>query len=454
MSAVKYWPYPVVVLLVALALALVALIITVAQLRTGVWQRWPYMAGTALVLVGLALITAFASRPPLVTAPAPPASATTIAEFEAYVAELLETGDPPGMSVVVVKDGAVVYAKGFGEADGPRQLAATPDTAYRWWSITKVFTAVAIMQLNEQGLVDLDVPVADYLPSFQVRYPSAATRPITIRDLLTHSSGLPDAGQEILGWIHFEGDAHADQSELLARTLPQYSGLLAAPGEHGRYTNIGYMVLAAVIEEATGQGYEDYVSAQILEPLGMSFTGFAPTPHMEAAAASHPVDLMAIPASFVVDLDRAVREREHGRLWFNPVYPDQTGPSGLLGSPQDMARFMMAMLAHGELDGARVMTPASVEAMGVRHVDAHHSPASVPGMGFALGWFHLEQDGRVSLTHGGQGMGTASLMRLYPQEDLGIVVAANSTYLGRNFGQDAIDVLSGLSWELVTAPGD
>jgi CubicO group peptidase (beta-lactamase class C family) len=349
---------------------------------------------------------------------------------------------------VVVKVGAVVFAKGFGQADGPRGVAATPDAVYRWWSLTKVFTAVATMQLQERGLLSLDDPVRRHLPFFNLHYPTPDSRPVTIRDLLTHAAGLPDAGAEILGWIHYDNDPPRNQTELLRQKLPSYERLAAAPGAEGRYTNIGYMVLAAVIEAVAGQGYEDYVSEHILRPLGMTSSGFRypSDPTVVEAVGSHPVDLMAIPASFALELNRAVRERAQGRLWFNRVYPDQTGPSGLLGSPRDLGRFMIAILGGGEIDGNRILTPADVSAMSHRHIDATHSPAPIPGIGFGLGWFQLEAAGRVSLSHGGQGTGFASMMRLYPQERLGIAVLANSTYLGRNFGLDLVDLLGDLPW--------
>lgn len=449
MSVLRFWPYPVVGWLILLGISLIVLIVNAIRLRTGIFQHWPYILGVALVVIGLAVIAFYASRPPMVTAPSAPPTVDAIDDVEDYLARLIEDGDPPGLSVVVVKDGELVYAEGWGDADGPRDIAATPDTVYRWWSITKMFTAVSTMQLVEQGLIDLDDPVVAHLPSFDVRYPSADSTPITIRHLLTHSSGLPDAGMEILGWIHYEGDPSPDQTDLLTATLPKYSTLVAEPGTEGRYTNVGYMVLAAVIEAVTGERYEDYVATNILLPLEMNDTGFGyPADDLSTVGVgSHPVDVMTVPVSFIADLNRAVRERDQDRLWFNQVSPDQTGPSGLLGSPRDMARFMMAMLDGGQFGEARILTPDSVDAMSRPYIDATHSPAPTAGFRFGLGWFELEEDGRRSLAHGGTGMGTVSLMRLFPDERLGIFVAANSTYLGRDFGFEITERLSDLPWD-------
>ena len=99
-------------------------------------------------------------------------------------------GTPPGLTLAVVKDDRLVYARGFGQADTPRGLAATADTAYGWWSMTKLVTAAAIVQLQEQGKLSIDDPISRHLPFFAVSYPSAASRPITIRDLLNRAEKL------------------------------------------------------------------------------------------------------------------------------------------------------------------------------------------------------------------------------------------------------------------------
>jgi CubicO group peptidase (beta-lactamase class C family) len=216
------------------------------------------------------------------------------------------------------------------------------------------------------------------------------------------------------------------------------------------------MVLSAVIEAASGERYEDYVTAHVLEPLGMRETGFdyPDVSGRQVATGSHPVDAMAVAASFPVDMNRAVRERHENRLWFERVYPDQTGPSGLVGPATDMARFMAAMLAGGELDGTRILSRASVDAMAAPLIDVRVSPAPGNGYRFGLAWFVRDDAGRVSLSHGGQGMGTSSLMTLYPGEGLGILVVGNSTYVGRDFGASAVAALAAVDWTGNGTPSD
>ena len=155
----------------------------------------------------------------------PPQEVSSLAELETYLDDLTghNPDSPPGLSLVVVKDGESVYQKGFGLADGPRNVQATADTVYNQWSMVKPITAVAVLQLHEQGLLDIDDPVADYLPFFEVQYPSESSETITIRHLLNHSSGLRNNVPEILGWIHFDGDPEWNQTELIQAKLPDYS---------------------------------------------------------------------------------------------------------------------------------------------------------------------------------------------------------------------------------------
>jgi len=150
----------------------------------GKWKRWQIaLAVVGLLVIGLAFLWP--------KAPKPPNTVASVEELEAYIETLVDFGTPPGLSLVVVKNDQLAYSKGFGWADHPRQIAATPQTVYHWWSCTKILTAIAVLQLQEQGKLRLNDSVTQFLPFFKVQYPSAASRVVTIQDLLTHSSGLP-----------------------------------------------------------------------------------------------------------------------------------------------------------------------------------------------------------------------------------------------------------------------
>ena len=186
--------------------------------------------------------------------PAIPKRVANATELETYLNLLVASGNPPGLSVVVVKNGEVVYNNAFGFADAPNNLKATTETVYHWWSMTKIPTAVAVMQLQEQGKLKLDDEVTKYLPWFDVKYPSADSHAITIRNLLQHSSGLPDTIPAMIGWVHYN-DVTPNQTDVLKKYLPDFNSLKFEPDTQAVYSNLNYMVLGAVIEAVSGQTY-------------------------------------------------------------------------------------------------------------------------------------------------------------------------------------------------------
>jgi D-alanyl-D-alanine carboxypeptidase len=387
----------------------------------------------------------------------PPGAVGDLAELEAYLDDLAghNPDSPPGLSLVVVKDGEIAYQKGFGLADGPRNIPATADTVYNQWSMVKPITAVAVLQLHERGLLDIDDPVADYLPFFEVQYPSESSETITIRHLLNHSSGLRNNVPEIVSWVHFDGDPEWNQTELIKEKLPDYAELAYEPGSQAVYTNVGYMLLAAVIEAASGQTYQQYMIDHIFEPLGMDQTNWTYTEAMianEATGAAPSLDLQALMLPLVMEKDKRealIREKRDGVLWFNHVYTDQKGPTGPIGPATDTARFIMAYLNGGELDGQRIL---SAESVAMLTNESHILPGNTPEaadykdydeMYQGLGWAYVVEGDEFFVAHSGGGPGFAADMRLYPDRDLGMVILANGTYLAR---EEIFDLVASLDW--------
>jgi CubicO group peptidase (beta-lactamase class C family) len=370
------------------------------------------------------------------TKPSQPDRGVTIEGLERYVESIVSTGDPPGISLVAVRADGPTFAGGFGWADGPRKRAATPNTVYQWWSITKILTAVAILQLVEGGLVALDAPVKGHLEFFEPenaeKYP-----PVTVRQLLSHSACLNDVGFRIVGWIHFEATERPRQLELAEEKLKKHGKLVCEPGSEGRYANLDYIVLAALIEKLSGQSYEGYVREHIFGPLGMRHTNFVYTMAMaeHEAIGSHPKNLTSWAAfKFLVPEKRAVRELVDDRYWFEHVYSDQKGSTGAIGSASDLGRFARALLRGGELDGVRILSADSVELMARPLVEIEKG-APANDMEFGLGWFIGEDGGRVVLSHGGGGLAFRTMLQLYPDDDLAVIVLANSTYLDGDGGR-------------------
>jgi CubicO group peptidase (beta-lactamase class C family) len=397
-----------------------------------------------LILMSLATLTGQSLRAKI---PQPPDSVKNVAELDMYLEKLVNSGTPQGLSLVIVKNDSIVYTKGFGWADRPRNIPATPRTVYHWWSITKIPTAIAILQLREQGKLQLDDPVSKYLSFFKVKYPSNNCPEITIRHLLNHSSGIPDAGIfRLIKWTHHDGEPPLNQTAFVEKVLPKYSKLKFEPGKSTSYTNIGYMLLGAIIEKVSGQSYEEYIRQNILEPLKMNETDFVYTSEMEPceAAGSHPARNIMSPLLHIM-AGSYIRETSHRHIWMKRVYNDQTPSSALIGSATDAARLARAYLNKGILDGHRILSEASVELMtNDSHVaKAKHNPSYYFRQG--IGWQVYKGKNGYKLEHAGGGPGFYTIMQICPDDNLGLVMFCNDVTLAK-YGWKILRLGAGIDW--------
>lgn len=403
--------------------------------------RNPALLGTGILFCSWALSGCVLglSNPP------PPEGKVSVGELEAYVDEMIADHDPPSISIAVSQEATTLYERAFGLADGPLQVKATPETTYRWFSVTKPFTAVAILQLAERQALDLKEPAATYLPFLHELYGENAPS-ITIERLLSHRAGIGDVGNAILSWVHVEG--HHEQSELLRERLPEHAHFDVTKLDRGHYSNLGYMILGAVIEAVSSETYEAYVTDHISAPLRLEHTHF----YYEAnfplgtrhAVGSHPDDFMAFVASFTLDLATLSRECTGQRWWFEAFSPDQTPPSGLISTSPDMVRFGRMILGGGVLDGQRILEASSVARMIEPQVLVESSPAGdLPGFSFGASWFiGTDGHGRQVLMHGGQGMAFTSLLLIRPDDAFVAALVANGTYVDGANGMHLMEAIA------------
>ncbi|MEM7029559.1 MAG: serine hydrolase domain-containing protein [Chloroflexota bacterium] len=397
-----------------------------------------------VVLGGVALI--FAANYYALETVSTPHQVNSVDEMDAFFEQLTASNNPPGINVVVLKDGSVVYDKGFGVADGPNNVPVTNDTIYGWFSITKIPTAIAILQLHEQRLLDIDDPVSQYLPFFDVTYPSPDSPEITIRQVLNHSSGLPNNLPDVAFWIHPEDVPPYDQTAFLEEKFDKFSTLIFEPGDHAAYTNFGYSVLGSVIESVSGMGYEDYVRSHILTPLQMDSTDFIYREDMraDAAVASHEIgNELTLFVPFVFPGIVRDWDFDNHLLWFNKFYAHSSPPTGLIGPANEMSRIIGVMLNEGEVDGARILQPETVALMIYESHAIAEGPDAEPNEYRGLGWHVNQNDGRTYWGHSGGGAGFATTTRFYADEGLGIVVFANGTDLDR---AGILDMISRVNW--------
>lgn len=183
-------------------------------------------------------------------------------DLEPKITEVIKSGRLPGFAIGVVKNGKLVYAKGFGVAKLGASTPVTSRSLFHMASVTKTFVATAVMQLFEQGKIDLDAPIAKYLPYFKMddeRY-----RDIKVRQMLSHTSGIPDTTD-----YHWDKPEYDDGAlERFVRSTANQK-LIFAPGEKFAYSNTAYEILGDLIAKVSGESFEDYVQHHILTPLGM-----------------------------------------------------------------------------------------------------------------------------------------------------------------------------------------
>jgi CubicO group peptidase (beta-lactamase class C family) len=317
-----------------------------------------------------------------------------IASFvEAAVPAAMDEHEAPGGVVVLVAEGRIVFAEGFGRTalEGGQPVDASR-TRFDVGSVAKLVTASAVMQQVERGTLDLDEDVNSYLTTFEI--PATYPEPVTTAHLLTHTAGF--AEHFLVGmWAHGPGGADP-LAESLARHRPER---VRPPGVAHQYSNYGMSLAGHLVEVVTGQRFEDYVEEQVLGPLGMTRTTYGRPPAVDA------VD--AVPHSAMGGPTAAVE----------PAYVDWLPAGGLWTTGEDMAAFMLAHLPDGAHDGQRLLEPSTVEAMQRTQFSAH--PA-VAGLGY--GFFG---DHRGGIQHGGGWMGAGAHVHLRPDLGLGLFSAFN-----------------------------
>jgi CubicO group peptidase (beta-lactamase class C family) len=391
-----------------------------------------------MIVLGIVLIVLLALIAPFVAftphPPKPDFPIRTESDLDRYLENLVRHETPPALDITVMKGGAVVYAKAFGLVDPRSARSAAPGDVYHYWSVTKLFTATAIMQLTQDGRLGLEDPVTKYLPEFMPVGPKGEPEIVTIRQLLNHRSGMKNLGPaDLLGWIHQVDEPATNQVELVRSKLKSYQKLSRSPDEAGAYSNAAYIVLGAVVARASGESYEDFVRSRILTPLGMKSTDFVYRPDLRAraVAGSHPVFHVYTPLLLAIHHDwfsKWVDRVERRRMWLAPLYTDYTGPTGLIGTGADLARFGQAFLGHGELGGQRILSPALVDSM----LNEGYGPNDGPDRDrMGLGW-HWWNAARLPFKgHGGDGPGFGAQLAIFPEQDMVVVVLANDTLIDR-----------------------
>ena len=373
---------------------------------------------------------------PTETGPHGAGHTTNTEALEALLQEKAQKERVPGLSVAVVKGNRIVWEQGFGFADLTSTLAKS-STIYLWFSMTKIVTATAVLRLAEGGNLDIDAPVDEYFRGFKV---VSQAVPVTVRHLLSHSSGL--ANPIPIRWVRPASAPAPDQRAFVSRLLARHRKLKFVPGERASYSNLGYLVLGEVVSEVSGVRYEEYVREEILLPLGMNHTGFSyPELARREAAIAYQPRWRPLTPLFRAALPRGIVGPRHGRyVTFNPFYVNGAAYGGLVGSVSEAIRFVQLHLNGGQANGTRLLSPESVAMM--QRITPRGGKRD-----FGLGWFRSREAAQrrpAFVEHLGGGAGFWNVMRLYPDKSLGLVVMGNTTSYDH---ESVCDAIVSVPWE-------
>lgn len=343
-------------------------------------------------------------------------------EFDALIEKALKDYQVPGVAVGVVVDGHIVYAKGFGYRDLEQQLPMNTETLFAIGSCTKAFTTFAIGNLVDEGRVEWDQPVIDILPEFRL-WDQYATTSLTLRDLLTHRSGMP---RHEFVWYN----SKMTKSEMLKRIRylqPSYE-----IRERYQYGNLMYFTAGLAMEQAAGKSWEDLICEKILNPLEMTHTNFS-------IEETKKTDNYAFPYLEKHDQLKKIPFRNLSLI---------SAAGSINSNLNDMMHWVQMQLAGGIYKNQVLISPATLQELHAPQVIVPGAPESKETLLYAygIGWGILSYRGHYLVSHDGVSDGFTSVVALLPGENVGIVILSNKNMnsLPRYLSFEMIDRILGL----------
>jgi CubicO group peptidase (beta-lactamase class C family) len=357
------------------------------------WTRVRAAATWLACGASLALATAAAAQTE--RSARPPLAAAVRDSLRREIRRLVDSTGVASVTVAVARDGEIWWEEGFGYADLARRIPADPSTLYSLASISKPFTATAVMQLVEQGRVDLDRPVDDYLGGVRITGLAGDRAGATVRRVLSHTAGLP-----LHYHFFYKGDTTPPD---VRRAIARYGRTVFPPGEVYSYSNLGFGILGEMAGQVAGTSYESYMRDRVFRPLGLTSTTIGTGEGI---------------ANSAVRYDGAHRPI--------PYYDfDHRGASAIYSSAHELVRFGMFHLKQQPRDAPatwkRVLADSTIERM---------QRIATPGdssSGYGLGWFVDDDLGIRRVRHTGGMPGVATILSLYPTQGLVVVVLSNQS---------------------------
>lgn len=358
------------------------------------------LAAVICSLGSLSAALANDSNPQASTVASASTAALTRADVESWLDGFLDfelqRGDIAGGVVVIVKDGEVLLQKGYGYDDVEKRRPVDPErTLFRAGSVSKLVTETAVMQLVEQGKLDLDAPIDKYL---DFKIPEGFGKPVTMRNLITHTGGFEEAVRELM---HSDPQKFPSLEAFVKRSPPTR---IFPPGEVPSYCNYCLALAGYIIERVSGETFDDYLDRHIFAPLGMQRSTFR----------------QPLPEKFLPDMSKGYERASSPPLYFELVGPAPAGSISATGA--DMARFMIAHLSAEQGGAPTLLQPQTARLM---HNSVFQSTPPVNGM--ALGFFEANRNGQRIIEHGGDTQVFHSQLVLFMDQGVGMFMSFNST---------------------------
>jgi CubicO group peptidase (beta-lactamase class C family) len=331
--------------------------------------------------------------------------------------QLIKNGNVPSVVMALVDDQEVVWQEAFGYADLEEKKFASVDTVYRVASVSKPFTSLAIMKLYEEGVIDLDAPITDYLPDFSVKSRFPDSDPITIRSIMAHRAGLPSSSVRLESDFELESYERMSLEDIVKSLKDQY---VAYPvGYRYKYQNVGCSLLGRIIEVVTGSEFADYMQDNILNPIGMNDSSFLSSPEIQGKLAR----------GYNLDLDQSILVS----------YPDISDlPAGNLYTTLiDMTKALKFLFREGEVNGNQLIKKETLEMM---YTDYYSKPRDPTICGLSWNLPSLSTGNRV-VSKDGAIPGFATSFALLPDEKLGLIIIANTYTPLTPFGVQTLELM-------------
>ncbi len=341
------------------------------------------------------------------TAVEAPASPEPLPGLETFVDGLmksqLQIAEMPGATISIVKDGELIFAKGYGLANREERTPVDPArTLFSVGSVSKLFTWTAVMQLYEQGKLDLDADINIYLDD-DLKFPETYDQPITLKHVMTHTPGLEDGA---LGILMYDRAEDVPSTEEWLKANKDHFTRVRAPGEATSYSNYATTLASHIVERISGQNYHDYIEANVLRPLGMELASFR-----EPRDGEWPVAL----ATAYINDNGAFKDP-------GPEFISHAAGAGSLRAPAtEMARFMLAHLNHGALGDVRILQEDTAQLM---HSRLYTMDERLDGM--AHGFIEATVAGHPVIWHAGNTLWFQAHLALFPELNFGVFIAYNA----------------------------